>query len=31
MLEKQFVAFCNTNKFFRQQDFQITENTISRK
>jgi hypothetical protein len=24
MLEKQFVVSCNTNKFFWQQDFQIT-------
>lgn len=26
MLEKQFVAFCNTNNIFRQKDFQTAEN-----
>ena len=32
MLEKQFVVSCNTNKFFWQQDFQITvKKKISRK
>ena len=26
MLEKQFVAFCNTNNIFRRQDIQTAEN-----